>query len=153
MTKKIIIQLDFTNAFNSLCRDRILESVTPVLPELYNFTYSSYAGHILQFGEHKITSDEGIQQGDSLEPLDFCLTLHLLLKMFSSELIVAYLDDVTISGDINPVIDDLRTILQTSKQEYGLSLYIKKCEISALEKATVKTYQRQWNLLSSRYQI
>ena len=53
-------------------------------------------------------------------------------------LIVAYLDDVTLVGDINSVIDDLRTILQTSKQEYGLSLCIKKCEITAPEKATVE---------------
>ena len=28
--------------------------------------------------------------------------------------------------------------MQTSKQEYGLSLCIKKCEITALEKATVE---------------
>ena len=85
-----------------------------------------------------ITSDEGIQQGDPLGPLEFCLTLHPLLKRLSSELIVAYINDVTIGGDINSVIDDLRTILQTSKQAYGPSLCIKKCEITALEKATVE---------------
>ena len=108
---------------------------------MYNFTYSSYAGHpILQFGEHTITSDKGVQQGDTLGPLEFCLTLHPLLKRLSSELIVAHLDDFTIGGDINSVINDLRTILQTSKQEYGLSLglCIKKCEITALEKATAE---------------
>ena len=42
---KIITKLDFTNAFNTLRRDRVLESVAPVLPELYYFTYSFYAGH------------------------------------------------------------------------------------------------------------
>ena len=58
--------------------------------------------------------------------------------MLPSKLIVAYLDVVTIGGDINSVIDDLYTILQTSKQEYGLSLCIKKCEITALENAIVE---------------
>ena len=58
---KIIIKLDFTNAFNTLRRDHTLASVASFLPALYTFTYSSYAGHpILQVGEHKITSDEGI---------------------------------------------------------------------------------------------
>ena len=136
---KIIIKFDFTNAFNTLRRNRILESVASVLPELYNFTYSSYVGHsILQFGEHRITSDEkAVQQGDFLGSLEFCITLHLPLKRLSSELIVSYLDDVTIGGDINSVIDDLRTILQTSKQAYSLSLCIKKCEITALKKVSV----------------
>ena len=78
---KIIIKLDFTNAFNTLRCNHILESVASVLPELYNFTYSSYAGYpILQFGEHMITPDEKVQQGDPLGPLKFCLTLHPLLK-------------------------------------------------------------------------
>ena len=70
--------------------------------------------------------------------MEFCLALHPLLKRLLSELIVVYLDYVTIDGDINSVIDDLRTILQTSKQKYGASLCIKKCEITALEKATVE---------------
>ena len=136
---KIIIKLDFTNAFNTLRRDRIFEPVASVLPELYNFTYSSYEGHpILQFVEHTITSDEGVQQGDPLGLLEFRLTLHPLLKRLSSELIVVHFDDFTIGGDINSVIDDLRTILQISKQEYGLSPCIKKCKITALEKFTAE---------------
>ena len=71
---------------NNLCRvaftlrrDRILEPVASILPELYNFTYSSYADHpIIHFGEHTITSDEGVNQGDPLGPLELFLTLHPL---------------------------------------------------------------------------
>jgi hypothetical protein len=84
---EVIVKLDFCNAFNTLRRDALLNAVSSKLPELYRFCHSAYGeASILQFGEHSITSAEGVQQGDPLGPLLFCLTLQPILSSLSSKL-------------------------------------------------------------------
>jgi len=60
-----VVKLDFRNAFNTIRRDTILESVASSLPEVYNYIHAAYATTSqLSFGDHVIESSEGIQQGD-----------------------------------------------------------------------------------------
>ena len=74
---QVLVKLDFSNAFNSVRRDAVLEAVAQHVPELHAFAVSSYgAPSILQFGSHQISSEEGIQQGDPLGPLLFSLALN-----------------------------------------------------------------------------
>ena len=71
---QVLVKLDFRNAFNSIHRDALLECVASRLPELYQFCHLAYGNSTsLQFGSDLIQSAEGVQQGDPLGPLLFCL--------------------------------------------------------------------------------
>ena len=61
----ITAKLDFSNAFNYLHRDAVLETVNEIIPELYRFCHLTYSQHsTLQFGELSLSSQQGPQQGD-----------------------------------------------------------------------------------------
>ena len=125
----VLVKLDFANAFNSLRRDKILEAVYRDVPEIYNFCHSAYSGtSLLQYGEWLIESQEGVQQGDPIGPLLFCLTIQPLLNALNSSLKVGYLDDITLGGSSQVVSEDVSTIIREG-QELGLSLNICKCEL------------------------
>ena len=63
----VLIKIDFSNAFNSVRRDVILEAVQQHIPELLPYATSSYAApSSLEFGEHNLSSESGAQQGDPL---------------------------------------------------------------------------------------
>ena len=95
----VFIKLDFRNAFNTLRRDAMLEAVLREVPEIYNFCNLAYLSHsYLYFHEFLISSEEGPQQGDPLGPLLFSISLHPILKMFTCELVMGYLDDISAGG-------------------------------------------------------
>ena len=126
---KVLMKLDIKNAFNSIRRDKILEAIQVHIPQLYPLVFSSYsAPSILFFSENTIPSREGVQQGDPLGPLLFCLTIHPVLQQLSSEFKIFFLDDGTIGGDIDTVSEDLRCF-ETGARELGLSLNHEKSEI------------------------
>ena len=64
-------------------------------------------GYEVPSGCEAILSEEGVQQGDPLGPLLFCLTLHPLLSQLQSELKIFYLDAGTIGGSSETVLHDL----------------------------------------------
>ena len=125
----IIVKLDFTNAFNALRRDEMLEAIWREVPEIYNFAHANYNGapH-LQFGDFTILSNEGPQQEDVLSSLEFCLTIQPMLVNLTSELKIGFLDDITMAGQKDIVVNDIISIkVQTDK--YGLVLNAAKCEV------------------------
>jgi hypothetical protein len=124
----VITKLDFSNAFNCLHRDAMLEAIQLHIPEIYAFCHLAY-GYVtsLKFGSRTIFSEEGIQQGDPLGPLIFCLTIHPLLQMLSSELVIGYMDDITLGGPEVTVANDVNT-LQNNGNQFGVNLNISKCE-------------------------
>ena len=75
-----------------------------------------------------IHSCEGIQQGDPLGPLLFCLSIHHLLLALHSELRMSYLDDISLGGDVEDISNDLVMFKQGAK-DVGLQLNPNKCEI------------------------
>ena len=131
-----LVKLDFKNAFNSLRRDKMLEAVRDLAPDIYPLVYSAYsAPSTLQWGDHTIQSSEGVQQGDPLGPLLFCLTLHRHCMQLRSPLTVMYLDDVSLGGPLDDILHDLNVIKET--EELGLFLNNSKSEIICLD-ATVR---------------
>ena len=51
-----LLKLDFSNAFNTLDRNAMLESVRQELPELYPFVFMCYGNaSLLSFGEHLLS--------------------------------------------------------------------------------------------------
>jgi hypothetical protein len=124
-----MLKLDFTNAFNSLYRDLILQTVLDELPELYPFIYMCYANaSVLQFGDEVFASCEGAQQGDPLGPLLFCLASFKLARSISSEFNVWYLDDGTVAGDADTLLREFELVKREGPR-LGLILNERKCEI------------------------
>ena len=82
----------------------------------------------LQFGDFVLQSEESAQQGDPLGPLYFCLAFKELLESRRSELVLGYLDDVTLGGEAACVLEDFIQ-LEVAAKKIGLEINYKKCEI------------------------
>ena len=127
----VVVKLDLTNAFGTIRRDTILEAVASSLPEACAYVYSSSAASSnLIFGNHVVESSEGVQQGDPLGPLLFCLAIHPLLTECTSELRIGYLDDITLGGETLSVANEI-VRLRDGAAEMGLFLNERKCEVIA----------------------
>ena len=63
----VLAKIDFSNAFNCLHRDAMLEAVMKDIPEIYSICHLAYSqSSTLSFGEFTVSSQEGPQQGDPL---------------------------------------------------------------------------------------
>ena len=127
--EKVLLKIDFRNAFNTARRDVILTRVREKLPDIYHFVFQAYAlDSDLYFGEYTLQSSEGVQQGDPLGPLLFCLALQPLIDSCRSELNLWYLDDGTIGGDVELVLEDFTRIIDAGTL-LGLHIHPSKCEL------------------------
>ena len=126
---QVIMKIDFKNAFNSIRRDKMMLAVEEFIPELLPFIHSAYhSPSFLIWGDEVVNSSEGVQQGDPLGPLLFCLTIHKLCAKLKSEFAVFYLDDGTLGGTREDVIDDVKTI-EEEAGTLGLQLNREKTEL------------------------
>jgi hypothetical protein len=125
----VLVKLDFSNAFNSLHRRAILDAIATRVPHLYRYCYTAYAApSSLLFGDFEISSEEGIQQGDPLGPLLFCLCLQPILESIIAPLRIGYMDDLTFGGPA-PMIAQAVEDIQRLGEPLGLKLNPSKCEI------------------------
>ena len=125
----VMVKIDFYNAFNCISRSSIMKIVADRYPSLLPYVRSAYYEESnLVFGDVIIPSAEGVQQGDPLGPLLFCIVIQPLLQRLTSAFKIAYLDDVTIAGSVDEVTADLHT-LQARSADLGLCLNLKKCEV------------------------
>ena len=115
--------MDFKNAFNNIRRDKILEAAKQYIPEIFPFVYSCYSASSTLCYQHDIViqSAEVVQQCDPLGPLLFCLVIHSLALKLRSELKVIYLDDGSLGGTEEDVINDIELIEQEAS---ALGLYL-----------------------------
>ena len=125
----VIAKLDFTNAFNSLHRDSMLDAVFQNIPEIYKFCHLAYGkASFLRYGSWTVVSEEGTQQGNPLGPLLFCLTIQPLLSSLDSELVIGYIDDITLGGSLSSVHNDV-VLIKSCGLNAGCVLNIDKCEL------------------------
>jgi hypothetical protein len=148
---KVLIKVDFSNAFNTIRRDTILEAVANHFPELLTFACSAYQhSSNLLFGDFILSSSEGVQQGDPLGPLFFCIAVHELLLSIKSEFVVGYLDDFSFGDTADIACRDLIQLEQDAAK-LGLLLNRKKCEaVGGSEKSTTLLMSRGVQLLQTR---
>ena len=117
-----LVKLDFQNAFNSIRRDLMLANTLEKAPAIYPLAFSAYCQpSLLFFDKFTISSCEGVQQGDPLGPLLFCIALHDLICSLKSELVAFYLDDGSIGGSLDDVSADLH-YLESNAHHLGLTL-------------------------------
>ena len=114
----IILKLDFRNAFNFLHWDKLIATVKQLAPELFPLVTCAYSTPFLFFVEDIIPSS-GVQKRDPLGPLLFCLVIHDSLQQLQSKFNVFFLDDVTLRGSLEEVLEDFSTMEQ---MELGLQL-------------------------------
>ena len=108
---QLLLKLNFKNAFNSLRRDKMLQAVEELAPSLLPFVHSAYSSPSILFWEDRVMeSSEGVQQGDPLGPLLFCLTIHHLTTLLISPFRLFYLDDGTLGGRCDVVLQDLSIV-------------------------------------------
>ena len=134
---KLILKVDFANAFNTINREPFLRACATVAPAAAKWAWWCYAQTTtLLFNGAKINSETGVQQGDNLGPLLFALALQPILLQLQAlriagrglDIVVAYLDDLVIAGDDNLVLGAFR-LLQNTAPLIGLQLKLSKCEI------------------------
>ena len=136
---KAILKLDFKNAFNSIHRDKVLAAVLDHAQGLYPFIHSAYSSPLSLFWEDKtLLSAEGVQQGEHLGPLPFCLCIHHMGSQLQSELGFFFLDDGTLGGNVEDLRRDIE-VVQRVGASVGLVLNTKKTEIISSSLETCNT--------------
>src|SRR5437867_4453286 len=95
------MKLDFINAFNTIRRDFVLEAVASSCPDLLPFATSVYgSSSMLWLGDKVLSIEEGVQKGDPLGPLLFCLTIQPLLLNSGCAFATGYLDDLAFGDTV-----------------------------------------------------
>ena len=137
---EVLLKLDFRNAFNCIHGDKMLKAVEELVPDLLPFVHSVYCKPSSLFlGDKILQSSEGVQQGDPLGPLLFCLTIHHLTLQLSSEFCVFYLNDETLGGSMEDVLQDLHTVQQVA-EDLGFQLNGGKSEVICVDPTTGKSF-------------
>ena len=135
-TSKIVLTIDFHNAFNSLDRNALLAACRRDFPTLAAWASWCYSvPSRLLYNERVVNSTAGVQQGDNLGPLLFATTIHSLLgelkAILGIDLVIGYLDDIVVASDCEAVLRAL-LVLQRSIPSLGLTLNMAKCELIPL---------------------
>ena len=117
--QKWTLLLDFSNAFNSISREKMFGEVRARIPSMSAWIECCYGSQpLLHLDEHTIFSKCGVQQGDPLGPLAFSLSLHPVIERIKEEvpglhINAWYLDDGTLCGSA----EDLRAALAIVEEE------------------------------------
>ena len=78
---------------------------------------------------------EGVQQGDPLGPFLFSLAIMEIVNKMKSDLNIWYLDDGTIAGNTQTVLEDYQEILK-ALESHGLAINPTKCELHLINPQT-----------------
>ena len=129
---RAFVKLDFSNAFNSVRRDCLLEAVALSLPDRLPFVQMAHGSPShFWLGDEIPSSEEEVQQGDPLGSLLFSLTVQHLLVNSQCELTTGYLDDFGL-GDQLPHLGRRIQVLESEALKLGLAVNHTKCEIFGL---------------------
>lgn len=107
-TGKVLVKLDFRNAFNEISRQAVVSAAHAAFPGLARYTTWCYAHpSYLHFGSSTtVLSAGGVQQGDPLGPLLFAAAIQPIVKELQAgplDMTLFYLDDGIIAGDVPAV--------------------------------------------------
>ena len=113
----VLLKIDFSNAFNSIQRDTLLETVYQRYPSMYNYMLAAYGdSSFLMFGDETLLSDEGVQQGDLDGPQLFGYTINSLIQSVKSRFNVRYLDDGNLADEYRIVLGNLWDVIEEGRK-------------------------------------
>ena len=124
-----ILQLDFRNAYNTLNRTAILQSIGQTCPLFLPYARACYAQSASLYAPgFVLESQQGIHQGCPCGPLFFAVTCQPLTKIPSQLgcLSLFYLDDGHIAGPTSALPQAL-SLITSEAQRIGLQLNASKC--------------------------
>ncbi|RUP29739.1 MAG: hypothetical protein EKK45_10165, partial [Curvibacter sp.] len=135
----VVLKLDFKNAFNTIARQSFVEGVSSRVPALLPHVWAAYgAPGALFFGDTRLASSAGAQQGDPLGPLLFSIAAAFLrtrvLATLSADEVAAirfeaaFLDDVSF-GAPAPVARKLLDAFRALGPGAGAELNLGKTEV------------------------
>jgi hypothetical protein len=134
-----LMKLDFTNAFNLISRQVILEELQSQIPSFVPWFNALYGkpSVLISRGDRSLLSAVGVKQGDPLGPLLFSLGLSPLLRSIKSrfssmEFKGFYLDDGTFVGPVDSLLHII-SLIQESGPTNGLLLNLSKSEVGTLQ--------------------
>ena len=121
-----VLQLDLSNAFNSVSRTAVLEGAKALAPNTYNWLRFCYARPVpLYCGDKVLASETGVHQGDPLGPAGFALAIHAEIKAILTSTPTLwgsfYLDDGLLIGR-TPLLLAALDKLATFFSSVGLSV-------------------------------
>ena len=128
-----ILSVDMKNAFNTISRQAILDSLLqhcPILVKYYIWSYGSSSDLLDNLGRFICKSAQGVRQGDPLGPLLFCLGIGTILKQINTNYpgidLKAFLDDIFMDGKTN-LLEEAFIPISNSFRNIGLIFNIHKC--------------------------
>ena len=106
-----MVKLDLKNAFNGVRRYHLMETYISRAPSVALIAHLAYSKPSIVLADgQQIESAAGIQQGDQLDPLLFALAVDDAARYVKSKFNVWYLDDATISDDVDTMVTDNMSI-------------------------------------------
>lgn len=127
---KYLTLLDFSNAFNAICRRIMARAIQQHCPELYRLAKWLYNRPTdLMVGsrpDRQLHSSQGVRQGDIFGPIFFSIAIRPLLDELQAVLgpkhhIVAYLDDITIVSEEEDALPLVRAFFEERDTSLGLN--------------------------------
>ena len=97
----VVVQLDLSNAFNTLHRQAFLKEAAARAPAVYPFLAFAYSGAVpLYSGDSPLHSRTGTHQGCPMGPLGFALGIQPVIEEAAKGLLWSswYLDDGLLVG-------------------------------------------------------
>jgi hypothetical protein len=147
-----VLKVDFSNAFNSISRQHLLTECARSFPDLLPWVQWCYGSQPLLFYGDSVTlkSCVGVQQGDPLGPLLFCLVLDVVVRKIHSacpDLLFHkwYLDDGALAGPTASVAKALSLICREGAP-LGLNLNLAKCELFSRQADNFNFHQQDPDL-------
>ena len=126
-----VLQVDLSNAFNSVERTAIQSNLKTLAPELLSwFEFTHTEPSPLFCDKEILLSSQGTQQGDPLGPAFFALAIHPILELTAGipgiDWDVFYLDDGVLVGEAEALLQTLE-LLTTQFGKVGLKVNMTKC--------------------------
>ena len=111
-----------------------------MVADLFPFVYFAYCSTSLLFrGDKTLESAEGVQQGDPLGPLLFCLSVHHLIEQLTSDSKLFYLDDGSSGDSCEDVLRDFKNADKTAG-DFGLQLNRSKSVVVCHDSSTLEQF-------------
>jgi hypothetical protein len=133
-SSRVLVTIDFANAFNTPSRQAMWEAVrqVPQLRGIFATAYRHHADLYIAGSEATLESQRGARQGTVCGPVAFALTLQQVLNAVGAVPgvdVLAFLDDVSLLCDDPSCAEEAIRVLVEAAAALGMVVKMSKCEV------------------------